>query len=145
MARTVISMPNGDFASQSIENFAARDKILFNPVLGLRYETTAEQLRFVLAEIRALMCRHEQIQTSSARVRLLRFGPSSLDVEIFAYVTVTDYDEFLAIQEDLLLRLMDTIEASGTGLAFPSQTLYFARDAGIDQDKSARAAGATAT
>jgi MscS family membrane protein len=144
-ARTVISIPNGDFASRSIENFAARDKILFNPVLGLRYETTAEQLRFVLAEIRALMCRHEQIQTSSVRVRLLRFGPSSLDVEVFAYVTVTDDDEFLAIQEDLLLRLMDTIEASGTGLAFPSQTLYFTRDGGIDQDKSARAAGATAT
>ena len=127
IARTVISIPNGDFASQSIENFAARDKILFNPVLALRYETTADQLRFVLAEIRALLCRHEQIQTSSARARFLRLGPSSLDVEVFAYVMVTDYDEFLAVQEDLLLRLMDTIEASGTGLAFPSQTLWTSR------------------
>lgn len=139
IARTVISIPNGDFASQSIENFAARDKILFNPVFSLRYETTAEQLRFVLAEARALLYRHQRIEASSARVRLLRFAQSGLEVEVFAYVTVTDYDQFLAIQEDLLLRLMDTIEASGTALAFPSQTMYVTRDAGIDQEKSARA------
>jgi MscS family membrane protein len=139
LARTIISIPNADLASQSIENFAARDKLFFNPVIGLRYETTADQLRHVLAEIRALLYRHEQIESSSARVRLLRFGASSLDVEVFAYVTVTDYNEFLAVQEDLLLRLMDTIEKSGTGLAFPSQTLYFTRDAGIDRDKAAQA------
>jgi MscS family membrane protein len=139
VARTVISIPNADLASQSIENFAARDKLLFNPVIALRYETTADQLRFVLAEARTLLYRHQQIETSSARVRLLRFGPSSLDVEIFAYVTVTDYGEFLAIQEDLLLRLMDLVEASGTALAFPSQTMYFARDRGIDGEKAAKA------
>jgi MscS family membrane protein len=142
IARTVISIPNGDLASQSIENFAARDKLLFNPVFPLRYETTAEQLRFVLAEARALLYRHQRIESSSARVRLLRFGQSGLEIEVFAYVTVTDYEQFLAIQEDLLLRLMDTIEASGTALAFPSQTMYFTRDAGIDQDKSARAVDA---
>jgi MscS family membrane protein len=135
LGRTVISIPNADLASQSIENFAARDKILFNPVIGLRYETTAEQLRFVLAEMRALLYRHTQIETASARVQLLRFGASSLDVEILAYVTVTDYNEFMGIQEDLLLRLMEVIESAGTRLAFPSQTMYFTRDRGIDPEK----------
>ena len=134
-ARTIISIPNADLASQSIENFAARDKLLFNPVFPLRYETTAEQLRSVLAEFRALLSRHQRVESSTVRVRLLRFAPTGLEVEIFAYVTVTDYDEFLAVQEDLLLRLMDQIEASGTALAFPSQTMYFARDRGIDREK----------
>ena len=139
LARTIISIPNADLASQSIENFASRDKIIFNPVIGLRYETTAEQLRFVLAEMRDLLYRHAQVEAASARVRLARFGSSSLDVEIFAYVTVTDYDAFLAIQEDLLLRLMDVIAAAGTALAIPSQTMYFTRDQGVDREKSARA------
>ncbi len=137
-ARTIISIPNANLASQSIENFAARDKILFNPVFPLRYETTAEQLRFVLAEFRALLYRHQQVESSSARVRLLRFAASGLEVEIFAYVTVTDDDEFLAVQEDLLLRLMDVIEAGGTALAFPSQTMYFTRDRRVDPEKSAK-------
>ena len=139
LGRTMVSIPNAELASQSIENFALRDKLLFNPVLSVRYETTAEQLRYVLAEIRALLYRHERIETASARVRFVRCGQSGLDLEIFAYVSVADYDQFLAIQEDLLLRLMDIVEAAGTGLAFPSQTLYLAKDGGTDADKSARA------
>lgn len=46
----------------------------------------------------------------------------------------------LGIQEDINLRIMDVIAASGTGFAFPSQTVYFARDGGLDREKSAAAA-----
>ncbi|HEX7485058.1 MAG TPA: mechanosensitive ion channel domain-containing protein [Vicinamibacterales bacterium] len=139
LARTVISIPNADLASQSIENFAARDKLLFNHTFTLRYETTAEQLRLVLANVGTLLCQHEKIESSSVRVRLLRFAPSGFEVELFAYVNVTDFEGFLEAQEDLLLRLMDTIEASGSALAFPSQTMYFTRDAGMGRRAPAEA------
>ena len=36
--------------------------------------------------------------------------------------------------------MMDVVAASGTSFAFPSQTVYFARDGGLDPDKSAAAA-----
>ena len=139
MGRTVISIPNADMAIQSIENFAARDKILFNHTLTLRHETTADQLRFVLAGARTLLYQHPRVEQATARVRLLRFTPTGLDVELFAYVTTTDFEEFLAVQEDLLLRLMDTVEAGGTALAVPSQTTYLARHAGTDGEKGAEA------
>ena len=63
-------------------------------------------------------------------MRLVRFTSTGLDVELFAYVTVTELEAFLPIQEDLLLRLMDTIEAGGTALAAPVQTIGLARNAG---------------
>ena len=44
------------------------------------------------------------------------------------------------IREDLLLRIMDIVEAAGTGFAFPSQTLYLGRDTGVDKEKAERAA-----
>ena len=47
--RTVVSIPNGQLSSISVENFALRDRFLFKHTLNLRYETTADQLRFVLA------------------------------------------------------------------------------------------------
>ncbi len=50
-----------------------------------------------------------------------------------------DADEFAAIREDLLLRIMDIVEKSGSGFAFPSQTLYMSRDSGLDKDKTAAA------
>ena len=40
--------------------------------------------------------------------------------------------ENLGVQEDLLLRIMDIVSASGTGFAFPSSTMYLARDSGND-------------
>ena len=41
---------------------------------------------------------------ASVRVRFLRFGPSSLDVEVFAYVLAQDWSQFLEIQEELQLQ-----------------------------------------
>jgi MscS family membrane protein len=140
--RTMVSIPNGQTATVNLENFGVRDKIWFRPTIGLKYETTSEQLRYVLAEIRQMLYAHPMVETHSARIRLVRFGASSLDLEIFAYVVTSDYTTFLEIQEDLLLRIMDIIEASGTAIAFPSSTTYLARDHGLDKEK-AQAAIAT--
>ena len=140
LARTVVSIPNGQLSSISVENFAMRDRYLFRHTLNLRYETTADQLRFVLARIRELLYQHPRVDSTTARVRFIGFGQSSLDVEIFAYVLETVQEAFLAVQEDLLLRVMDLVEAGGSGFAFPSQTLYMAKDGGLDAEKSRKAA-----
>jgi MscS family membrane protein len=140
--RTVVSIPNGQTAAVNVENFGVRDRILFRPTIGLRYETGPEQLRYVLAEIRQLLYEHPMVETQSARARFVRFGASSLELEIFAYVLTYDFTRFLEIQEDLLLRIMDVIETGGTGMAFSSSTTYLARDVGLDRQK-AQAATAT--
>jgi MscS family membrane protein len=137
--RTVVSIPNGQLSSIGVENFAMRDRFLFKHTLNLRYETAADQLRYLLAQIRELLYQHPRVDSATARIRFIAFGASSLDAEIFAYVLEKDYDTFLAVQEDLLLRIMDIVEASGSGFAFPSQTLYMSRDEGLDAEKSRRA------
>jgi MscS family membrane protein len=130
--RTIVSIPNGQLATLSLENFTLRDRILFRHTIGLRYETAADQLRYVLAEIRRLLYQHSKVDSANARVRFVGFGGSSLNVEILAHVLATDYAVFLAIQEDLLLQIMDIIEASGTSVALPSQTTYVVGDSGLD-------------
>ena len=139
LKRTVVSVPNGQLAVMSLENFTMRDKIWFCHNLRLRYETTADQLRYILAEIRKMLYEHSKVESPSARIRFIGFGNSSLDLEVFAYVLETEYEPFLHIQEDLLLRIMDIVEASGSGFAFPSQTTYLAGDAGLDGAKSQKA------
>jgi MscS family membrane protein len=134
--RTVVSVPNGQLAAMNLENFGLRDKFLFRPTIQLRYETSAEQLRYVLAEIRHLLYAHPKIETQSARVRFVGLGASSLNLEIFAYMYATDYGVFLEIQEDVLLRIVDIIEKSGTSFAFPSHTAYIAQDRGLDAEKT---------
>jgi MscS family membrane protein len=139
--RTVISIPNGELSSAKIENFAPRDRFLFAPVLGLRYETTPDQIRYLLVELRKVLYAHPKVNPDPARIRFIGFGENALNLEIFSYINTTSNDEFLEVQEDLLLRFMDIIEASGTGLAFPSQTIYFAKDQGVSKEKAAEAEG----
>jgi MscS family membrane protein len=75
---------------------------------------------------------HPRIAPDPVRVRLVNFAASALEVEVFAYVTTTDFEEFAAVREDVYLRFLDVIATSGTGFAFPSQTSYQAVDRGID-------------
>jgi MscS family membrane protein len=137
--RTELSIPNGALATMSLDNFSRRDKILFNPALAVRYDTTGDQLRYLLAEIRRLLYQHPKVEPETASVRFANFDASALRIEIFSYVLTRDANEFAAVREDLLLRIMEVVEQSGSGFAFPSQTLYLGRDSGLDPEKTAAA------
>lgn len=122
--RTVVSIPNGQIANASLETFSARDKFWFHPIVGLRYETTPDQLRRVVGDVRHLLAEHPLVDAESVRVRFFRLGAFSLDVEVFAYLRARDWNHFLEIQEQLLFTVTEIVTRAGTSIAFPSQTMY---------------------
>jgi len=134
--RTIVTVANSEFSSMQIENFAKRDRIRLITTLGLRYETSADQLRYVIAELRRLIESHVMVYAEPRRVRFVGFGSSSLDLEVLCYITTSDWSEFLAVREDIYLRMIDVVEQSGSGFAFPSTTIYRAEDDGLDQEKT---------
>lgn len=136
VARTIVTIPNGEFSSNSIENYSQRDRFVFNHVFGLRTETSPDQIRYLLVELRAILYSHPLINPEPAKVRFTGVGESSWNIEILAYIEVGNFDASQEVQEDLLLRMMDVINKSGSGFAFPSQTLYFAKDGGLSKEKS---------
>ncbi|WP_175565963.1 mechanosensitive ion channel family protein [Halodesulfovibrio marinisediminis] len=126
--RTIITVPNADLAQMALENLQLRDKRLFNTVIQLRDETTPEQMRWILIKLRELLLGHPKVTPNPARVRFIGYGDFSKDIEIFAYLNCQDQNTFLAIQEDIFLRIEDIISESGSSTAFPSQTIYTSRD-----------------
>ncbi len=136
--RTVVTIPNSEFSSLKLENFALRDRMRLWTMIGVRYETTPEQLRYVLARLREVLIAHPRVTDDPCRVRFVGFGAYSLDLEVFAYVNTSDNGEFLGIREDIYLRFMDVIKEAGTGFAFPSSTMYFGRDDPPDADEADR-------
>ena len=132
----LISIPNSQFSDLELTNKSRSDRILLRQTIGLRYETTAKQLRFVLAKLRSMLLAHPKLLEEPLIVRFVKYGDYSLDVEIFVYVDTGNIPEFLGIQEDVLLRIKDIVEEAGTGFAFPSQTAYLSRDSGLDGERS---------
>ncbi|MFQ6024775.1 MAG: mechanosensitive ion channel family protein, partial [Acidiferrobacterales bacterium] len=134
--RTVITVPNATFADMQIINWARCDRMRILTTIGLRYETKPEQLRYVLAKLREMALAHPMIDNGTRRIRFLGYGSSSLDIQIRVYALTRDWNEYFAIQEDVMLRVGEIVEEAGTGFAFPSQTLYVRRDGGLDEERS---------
>jgi MscS family membrane protein len=137
--RTLVSIPNGTVATATLENFRLRDKILFRQVLRLRYDLAPDHVRYVLEQLRQVLLRHSKVEEVSARVRLLKLGENAIEVEIYAYILVREYRDFLAVQEELILQAMDVLEESGAAVALPTQTTMVTRDAWVDPQKAAAA------
>jgi MscS family membrane protein len=119
--RTLVSVPNAQFSSMTLENFAKRDKMLFHVTLNLRRDTTPDQVRTLLESIARILAGHTEVETGALPVRFVGVGTYSLDVEIFTYVLTRDGDKFLQLQQDLLLQILDAVEDAGTALALPTQ------------------------
>jgi MscS family membrane protein len=134
-----VSVPNAQFSQLELENLSRRKMILFRMTLGLRYETTSDQLRYVLAKLREMLLGHPKVSSEGLLVRFRQFGDYSLDIEVFAYIRTKDRLEYWAIREDLNLRIMDIVKDAGTGFAFPSQTAYLTDDSGLDAERSRKA------
>ncbi|MGA8892610.1 MAG: mechanosensitive ion channel family protein [Anaeromyxobacteraceae bacterium] len=126
--RTVTTVPNSVLARTSIVNLSDRDRTPFKATVGLRCESTQAQVREVLAGLNALLAAHPRVEASGAKARLAALGASSLDVEVSAEVLTSSSAEFQDVREELLLGVLDVVERCGTGLAFPSQTLYLGKD-----------------
>jgi MscS family membrane protein len=128
--RTLLAIPNGTVATINVENLSRRDKMLFRTVLGLHLDTSVDRLQAVLAEIRRVLAENPKIEKTTIRVRLIELGTSALNVELVCYVLTRDFEEFAAVREAVLLRIMNLVEDSGASLAAPSQTLYLSKDSG---------------
>jgi MscS family membrane protein len=129
----LLSVPNAQFAEYQLDNFNDARYIWIRQRLRLRYDTSTEQLSYILARIREMLFAHPKIV--APRVRLIGFGDDALTVEVICYSDTGVWAEWHAIREDVLLRVMEIIEAAGTRPALPSKTVYFTRDEGIDEKR----------
>ncbi len=124
LAHTLVAIPNHRLINEPIDNISARGNIRYRQILRLRCDTTPEQLQHILEGTRELLRSHERVLQDDHRVRFNEFAEHSLSVEICAYLTTTDWSEFLEIAEELNLRVLRIVSQAGASLFMPSGTLY---------------------
>jgi MscS family membrane protein len=124
--RTLVAIPNGKLAEMRTETFAARDRLRLFCSLRLTYETTAEQMRAVLAGLEQTLRNQPKLWTDALTVRFATLSPSSLDIDVMAWFRTTDWAEFQGIRQEVLLGFMDVVERAGASFAFPTHTVHLA-------------------
>jgi MscS family membrane protein len=123
LGNTVVSIPNAKIAGDALDNYSARRSIWYHPKLTLRFDSTAEQLREVLTEIREYLISHEKVVEDPCRVRLTGFGKYGIELDVYAYVRTTVWADYLEIAEELNLSIIEIITRSGTEFAVPIQSM----------------------
>jgi MscS family membrane protein len=134
LAHTLIAVPNHRLVNEPIDNISARGNIWYHQILSLRYDTTPEQLRHVLDDVRDLLSSHERVVQNNHRVRFDKFAKHSLSVEVYAYLTTTDWAEYLELAEGLNLRILEIVSRAGTGLFMPASSLIIEQSSAAGED-----------
>ncbi len=117
--RTVVTIPNAQFSTMTLENYSRRDRMWFHPTLSVRRGTSSEELKAFMEAVEKILREHPMVDPTTVPVRFSKIAKESFDFEIFAYVKTPSSDEFLKVQSQLLLQFIEAASALNVVFAVP--------------------------
>ena len=136
--QNLLVVPNSMLAQMQFQNMKARPKLLISQNFSLRIETRAEQLRFVLDRVQRMLDEHPWVEPGTSRIRVDDVSNAAFNMELWAYIKTGDWAQFTGIRQDVILKIAEIIEASGTQLAAPTRLMYLSGDVRINTEKDDR-------
>lgn len=124
-AHALVTVPNSVLANQAITNWTRMGKRRVSFHLGVTYTTPRVKLQRCVEGIQTLLEQHDGVHKDLIFVKFDVFGASSLDIFIYFFTITTKWGEFMAVKEDINLKIMKILEDEGVSVAFPSRSLYF--------------------
>lgn len=150
----MITVPNEKLANTSLKNWSRRTiGRRIKLYIGVTYNSNQQDIQNAINEINNMLLNHKDISTpekidkhkinkhyrrsnkfvsldnklgikSSVMVYLDSFSDSSMDILIYTFAKTTNWQEWLAVKQDVLYKIWDIIEANNLEFAFPSQSIY---------------------
>jgi MscS family membrane protein len=123
--KSLITVPNQIIANNPIENFSRRGVRRIKLHIGLTYDTSSQQMRTIVEEIKYMLHTHNEIsKKETLLVNFDSFGDSSLNIFIYTFTSTANWLKYLDIREDIHLKIMHIVEANNSAFAFPSHSIY---------------------
>lgn len=122
-----VYVPNSKLSDNAVTNFTRMTHRRTYWIIGVRYDTTSEQLREIRDKVLGYVQSHPEYAQApevSTFMRVDSFGPSSIDFMLYCFTKTTNWGEWLRLKEDLAFFIKETVEAAGTEFAFPSTSVY---------------------
>ncbi|MBL1141710.1 MAG: mechanosensitive ion channel family protein [Proteobacteria bacterium] len=117
-------IPNSIFTTIAVENPARMTNRRIKETIGIRYDD-AGKMRDIIADVKEMLKQHEDIDTNQTLiVNFNEFAASSLNFFIYTFTKTVNWIEFHEVKQDVMLKIIDIIEAHGAECAFPTSTLH---------------------
>ncbi len=121
---TVITIPNSIVTTSYVINWNRLTSRRFDCTLNLSLDTTSEQIKKIVSQIRVLLENNPKVIEETVQVSFNEISSFSSDIKIFLFVRETEYVKFLKVKQNILCSLLQLIEKENIDLAYPTQTLY---------------------
>jgi len=117
-----IVFSNTDLTNSRVHNYKKmeRRRVVFK--LGVVYQTPSRKLKMIPQIVKEII--EKQEDTVFDRGHFASYGDFSLNFEFVYYVSGSDYNKYMDIQQSINLTIFETFEKEEIEFAYPSQTLF---------------------
>lgn len=128
LAKSLITLPNKTVASEAITNLSRFTQRRVEQVIGLTYDTRADQMEAIVEDFRQIILAEPEIDPTSVMVYFRDYSASSLDIWVVYLTRDPDFQAHMRLRQRINLALMRAVQSRGLSFAFPSQTVYLEGD-----------------
>jgi MscS family membrane protein len=123
-SKNPIYVPNSVFSTIAIENPSRMTNRRIHETIGIRYRDF-NVIDSITSDVKEMLIAHPEIDKNlTLMVNFNQFGPSSLDIFIYAFTKTTAWEKYHEIKQDVLLKIGNIIEKKGAEVAFPTSTVH---------------------
>jgi small-conductance mechanosensitive channel len=137
-----IIVSNGDLLRSRVRNYKRMVERRAVFMLGVTYETSADQLARIPVIVREAVT--DQQQTRFDRCHFLTYGDFSLNFETVYWILSSEFNVYADIQQAINLEIFRRFAAEGIEFAYPTQTVVVRRDWRGETTRSPSADGGAA-
>lgn len=127
MDNSVIILPNDIVSGTIIKNVSAMKKRRIFETFGVTYNTSDEKLKRAVTVLEEILSEHNEIHNDFI-VYVETLSSSSIDIKVSAYTKTNVYAKYLKIKGQVILEVVRRFREEGIDFAFPSTTVYMAKD-----------------
>lgn len=121
---SVVTLPNSNLITTSVDNFGMRRTRRWKTTLGLTYDTPPDKIEAFCEGVRELIRQHPRTVKDGFQVAFNEFSASSLDIVMLVKFDVPGWGEELEARQQLGLGILRLAEKQGVEMAFPTQTVH---------------------
>ena len=115
-------LSNGDLLASRMRNFKRMSERRGVILLGVTYQTTADQLAAIPGILQQIIEAAELARFE--RAHFASFGDFSLNFEVVYWITTPGYLDYMDTTQAINLEIVQRFEAAGIEFAYPTQTLF---------------------
>ena len=121
---SIITIPNSTITSEYVINWNKLKSRRFECILTLDMkDMDSEKIKNIIKELKFVICSKDYVQRDTVYVGFNGISAYSYDIRIFLYVTETNYEKYLKLEEDLNCEFLNVLDKENVELAYPTQTI----------------------